>query len=152
MSQSKLVAAFGSFTKDQLVALRDAGFAVLTTDSPAEADTRALARKAKLPVVERKAAWSLLDHPTSQVRTDVDKRTGEVRDYNANGGFTRDWLLVEEAHCVVVGSGVGTRRMENIQAAAEAHKRTVRVVEPPKPVAPPVDLEAVNAELAALSF
>lgn len=142
---------FGGLDRAQLLALSTAGFHILTADGPAEAETVALATKAKLRPIIRPAAWNVLDHSTSQVTSDRG-RDGEPREYNRNGGFTRDFLLVAESHLVVVGEGVGERRLANIKAAAEAHGKRIkhvreRLVESSEPTA-----EQIAAAVDALPF
>ncbi len=141
---SKLVALFGQFSSKQLKSLAKAGYTGLSTDSPTETAIYPLAKEAKLPVVTRRAAWDTLDHELSDVQTSIG-RDGNPRDYNRNGGYTRDFLMAAEAHACLIGEGVSGRRLEIIQSAGrECHMITPAVGDIP------VDIDAINAELNQL--
>lgn len=141
---AKLVALFGSFNVKQLKSLAKAGYTGLSTDSPTETAIYPLAKEAKLPVVTRRAAWEVLDHELSDVQTSIG-RDGNPRDYNRNGGYTRDFLMAGEAHACLIGEGVGGRRLEIIQSAGRACHMITPTVEDI-----PVDIDAINAELSQL--
>lgn len=141
---SKLVALFGQFSSKQLKSLAKAGYTGLSTDSPTEAAIYPLAKEAKLPIVTRRAAWDTLDHELSDVQTSIG-RDGNPREYNRNGGYTRDFIMAEEAHAILIGTGVGSRRLELLQATGKQIHRAA-----PEKEVEVVDIEAVNAELASM--
>lgn len=138
---TKLVALFGTFTSKQLKSLAKTGFTGLSTDSPTEEAIYPMAKEAKLPVIVRRAAWNTLDHELSDIATSIG-RDGNPREYNRNGGYTRDFMMCEEAHAILIGQGVGGRRLELIQSIG----KEIHHAEPPAEDSP-VDIEAINAEL-----
>jgi hypothetical protein len=141
---SKFVALFGQFSSKQLKSLAKAGYTALSTDSPTETSIYPLAKDAKLPVITRRAAWDTLDHQLSDVTTTVG-RDGNPREYNRNGGYTRDVLMCEEAHAILLGSGIGGRRLELIQSVGKPIHRAS-----PEPEAAVIDIDAINRELQEL--
>lgn len=122
---AKFVALFGSVNAKQLAILKKAGFTGLTTDAQGEAETREAVKKVNLPTVIRQAAWNVLDHVLSQPTTGVG-RDGNPREYNRNGGYTRDAMVVAECYAVIIGSGLPAPRVELIHKAAGDYNRPVR--------------------------
>ena len=147
---AKFVALFGSVSSKQLSVLKKAGFTGLTTDAQGELETREAVKKAGFTTIIRPAAWNVLDHALSEPTTGVG-RDGNPREYNRNGGYTRDALVVAECYCVVLGSGLPPARKELILKVAGDYGRPVRELEEPVVEAPYDPVKAAE-ELANLPF
>jgi hypothetical protein len=147
---AKFVALFGALTQKQLRTLSKAGYTGLSTDAAGEASTLEAAKAVGMTVIVRPAAWNVMDHILSVPTTGVG-RDGNPREYNRNGGYTRDAMVVAECHAVVLGSGLPPSRVDLIQAAAKEAGRPVRELVETAPEVP-YSYEAAKAELDSLAF
>lgn len=147
---AKFCALFGTLTTKQLRSLAKAGYTGLSTDAAGEVSTLEAAKAASMAVVVRPAAWNVMDHALSVSTVGVG-RDGNPREYNRNGGYTRDAMVVAESHAVVLGTGVAAQRREMILAEATKVGRPVReLVEATVEV--PYDFAAAKAELESVSL
>lgn len=110
-----LVACFGSIHRDVLTKFEGSDHTLMVTDHPAEAETAKLLKELKLKHVVARAEWRNLGHPTSKVGTRVNNASGEVEDYNTNGGWTRDSRMAEQAEAILFGHGVQPQRREMVE-------------------------------------
>ena len=123
------VALFGEVSPKQLATLIKAGCELHSTDAPGDSFIRTGCHAADHKLLVHPAAWDVLDHATSkrQVKFNDD---GTSREFNANGGFTRDAVLASSVAAVILGAGIAPSRRRNIIDAASAASVTVREIVP----------------------
>lgn len=130
-SSSKVVrvALFGDVSPKQLQSLVNAGCELHSTDAPGDAFIRTGCHAAEHKCIIHPAAWDVLDHPTSrlQVKFNLD---GSSREFNANGGYTRDVILASSVAGVILGPGLAPSRRKCILNAAADAGVTVRETQP----------------------
>lgn len=153
MSKSKSVsvirvALFGVFSTDQLTKLLAAGCELHSTDAPQDVSVRESAHLLGCPLLVHPAAWDNLTHPSAKPMVKFDDH-GRSREFNSNGGYTRDAVLASSVAAVIVGTGVSPSRSAAIRAAATAAGITVRDLVPVAKVtyATPEQAAATVAEL-----
>lgn len=130
-----LIALFGKIERDVVAKFTNTDHVLLLTDHPAEASTLAHVIEAGIRHVVCRAEWRNLNHPRSRVEQRVNRDTFEVEDYNANGGFVRDCLMVGRSDAVILGSNIRPDRDKLIRD--EAVDRPIHVVAPVVERVPP---------------
>ena len=144
------VALFGEISPKQLQALVDAGCELHSTDAPGDSIVRAGCHAAGHKLLVHSAAWDVLDHPSSRLQVKFND-DGSSREFNANGGFTRDMILAGNCAGIILGTGVLPSRRQAILAAAATAGVTVRETVPVAIVEYATPVEAAET-LAAIKL
>lgn len=152
MSKSLVIrtAVFGEVSPKQIAALVKAGCELHSTDAPQDSFVRAACHAAGHKLIVHPAAWDVLDHPSSRAQVKFDE-AGNSREFNANGGYTRDSLLATAAAAIILGPGLSPSRRKNILESATVAGVTVRELVPEVAVEYASPTEAAAA-LAAIKL
>lgn len=140
-----LISLFGVIDSATISQLASRGHQFLVSDSPTDTKTVTALENIHATFAVQKAAWQNIEHPLAKVgqRLGVDNK---LEEYNSNGGFVRDAIMVEKSDASIIGEGVKPGRLALLDRTAAEFDRPLRTIAVERVA---IDRQTAEAELDA---